>query len=52
MAAIEPMHQNNPIFTGVNIASGKDLLPVRHQVITWTNANSLSLGSLGKKIIE
>ena len=36
----------------VSIASGSGLWPVRRQAITWTNADLLSIGSLGTNLSE
>ena len=36
----------------VKIGSGNGLLPDRQQAITWTNADLLSIGSLGTKLID
>ena len=36
----------------VKIGSGNGLLPYRWQAITWTNADSLSIGPLGTKLIR
>ena len=33
----------------VNIGSGTDLSPIRHRAITWTIADSLSIGTLTPK---
>ena len=36
----------------VNIGSGNGLSPDRHQAITWTNADLLSIGPLGTTFSE
>ena len=36
----------------VGIGSDNHLSPIRHQAISWTNADLLSIGSLGKNYSE
>ena len=36
----------------VSIGSDNGLSPVQHQAITWTNAKSLSIGTLGTNFSE
>ena len=36
----------------IGVSSGNGMSPVRHQAITWTNANLLSIGPLGTNFCE